>query len=615
MPNGLKQRMLASPIWQATQMLPPRPRRKLILLVLVQVFLGLVDLVAVGLVGVLGTLAVAGVQSRTLGSSGTVGRVLNFLHLSGLEVQLQIAWLAGATTLVFISRTVASIYLTRRALHFLGLRSAEASSDLIDQLLEQPLTFLQSRSMQDFIYAVTASANALVLGVLGTIVVMAADTSMLIAMAVLLLLVSPIVALVAGALLGVLVVLLHKLTTGKAHSLGTLGARYDIESRDLLVEAMSTYRDMQVRGSRGYYAAKLRDARVSAAYVAAEWAFLPNVSKYVLEAAVIIGAFVVGGLEFWLENAERAVGVISLFLAAGMRLAPAVIRIQQGSIALRGSLGQAQSALRLQHEFLPLPAIEHRLQPIFAATHQGFVPRIECREVSFTYPGSTKPAIDGLELTIEPGEFLALVGPSGGGKSTTADLILGVLKPDQGSIKIDGVPPREAEENWPGGIAYVPQDVWIVEGSVRRNVTLGFPETSVPDDIVWEALALANLDAMVMQLPSGLDCVVGERGTSLSGGQRQRLGIARALLTRPKLLVLDEATSALDADTEHSVATALIQMNSQTTRIVVAHRLAAIRNADRLAYIEGGRLRAAGTFDEVRRAMPDFARQAQILGL
>lgn len=614
MPSKLRLRG-SSAIGRALYLLPDRPRKKLLLLVLVQLFLGCVDLVAVGLVGVLGTLAVAGVQSSQLGSSGTVGRALDVLGLAGLPVQAQVAWLASVTALVFISRTIASIYLTRRALHFLGVRSAEASADLVDRLLEQPLTFLQTRSLQDFIYAVTTSANALVLGVLGTIVVMAADSSMLVAMAFLLLWVSPLVALVAGALMAILVVILHRLTTLKAHTLGTQGAHLDVGSRELLVEAISTYRDMQVRGSRGFYADRIRDTRLAAAYVAAELTFLPNVSKYVLEAAVIVGAFVVGGLEFALEDAQRAVGVLSLFLAAGMRLAPAVIRIQQGGIALRGNLGQATHALALSAELGATESDAQHVVPVFTTAHDGFVPSVQLQGVSYRYPTAPSHAISSLTLKIEPGALVALVGPSGGGKSTTTDLMLGVLEPDEGAVSLAGVAPKAAEARWPGAVGYVPQDVWLVEGSIRRNVTLGFPESGVPDAAVWEALEAARLESFVRSLPEGLDSWVGERGARLSGGQRQRLGIARALLTRPKLLVMDEATSALDAETEHEVTKTLAELHGTVTVVVIAHRLAVVRDADVVVYIADAAVRATGRFEEVRATVPDFDHQAALLGL
>lgn len=614
MRNRWAERARATSVWQSAQLLPEWQRRKLLLLVAVQVFLGMLDLLAVALSGLLATLAIAGIQSTKIGSTGTIATVLRVLHLRDLSTQWQVGILAVLACVLFLGRTAASIYLIRRALHFLGVRSAEASADLIARLLAQPLTYLQTRSSQEFLYGVTASANFLVLGVLGTIVVMAADASMLVAMAMLLLFVSPLVAVLAGLLLVGIVALLHQLTTAKAHTLGSQGGLLDVQSRDMFVEALSTYRDMQVRGSRGYYATSMRDVRLRAAFVAAESTFLPNVSKYVLESSVILGAVVIGAAEFALQNAEKAVGTLALFLAAGTRLAPAIIRLQQSAIALRVNVGQGQQALSLQAE-LGATAAAGTVDSLFGTEHSGFQPVVEIRDVTYAYPGNDHPAVTGMNLSVAPGQLIAFVGPSGAGKSTAADLLLGVLEPQQGSISISGMAPRDAVTRWPGAVAYVPQDVWIADGSIRKNVALGFEPGTVPDAAIWRALEVAHLDQVVRDYDDGLDAIVGERGARLSGGQRQRLGIARALVTDPRLIVLDEATSALDAETEHEISQALHRLRGHVTLVVIAHRLAVVREADNVLYFDAGRVAAQGSFEHVRQEVPGFAHQARLLGL
>lgn len=581
---------------------------------LVQVFLGTLDLLAVGLVGLLGTLGVAGVQSQQIGTGSTIARLLTALHMDGLTAQAQVVTLAIVTCVLFLGRTAASIYLTRRALHFLGVRAAEASANLVDRLLEKPITYLQTRTMQEFIFGVTSSVHQLVLGALGTLVVMAADAAMLVAMAVMLLYVSPVVAIAAGVMLGLLVLALHRLTTGRAQDLGRRGAELDVQGRDLLVEAMSTYRDMQVRGSRAFYSAAIRDIRMRSSFVAAESTFLPNISKYVLESAVILGALVVGGLEFALEDAQKAVGVLALFLAAGTRLAPAIIRLQQGATAFRTSAGMAGPALAISKELADTEPIG-RPDLHFNSQHSGFQPTVQFDGVGFTYPGAARPALSQMSLRVEAGQLVAFVGSSGAGKSTAADLLLGVLTPDSGHILLGGRAPKDAVTAWPGAIGYVPQDVWIADGSVRKNVTLGLPADAVSDEAIWEALGRAQLGEVVVALPHGLETAVGERGARLSGGQRQRLGIARALLTQPSLIVLDEATSALDAETEHEVASAMQHLRGSTTLVVIAHRLAVVRDADLVVFFDRGQVRAAGSFQQVRSVVPDFDRQARLLGL
>jgi ABC-type multidrug transport system fused ATPase/permease subunit len=207
------------------------------------------------------------------------------------------------------------------------------------------------------------------------------------------------------------------------------------------------------------------------------------------------------------------------------------------------------------------------------------------------------------------------VGSTGAGKSTLADVIIGVLEPDSGSVTISGASPREAISRWPGAIAYVPQAVALVVGSVRENVALGLPVDAIDDDMVWEALERAHLADFLRDQREGLDTYIGERGMRLSGGQRQRLGIARALYTRPRLLVLDEATSSLDAETEVAIVQTLDELEGEVSTITVAHRLATVRRADQLLYLENGIIIARGTFDQVRDQVTDFDRQASLLGL
>jgi len=235
--------------------------------------------------------------------------------------------------------------------------------------------------------------------------------------------------------------------------------------------------------------------------------------------------------------------------------------------------------------------------------------------VSVTYPGADHPAVIDASVSVLPGKSLALVGSTGAGKSTLADVILGVVDPDLGSVTISGVSPREAVSTWPGAVAYIPQTVGLTEGTIRENVALGLPELAIDDSMVWEALERAHLADFLRDTREGLDTIVGERGVRLSGGQRQRLGIARALYTRPRLLVLDEATSALDAETEQAITETLRELEGQVTTITIAHRLATIRFADQVVFMRHGVIESRGTFEEVRASTPDFERQAHLLGL
>jgi ABC-type bacteriocin/lantibiotic exporter with double-glycine peptidase domain len=205
--------------------------------------------------------------------------------------------------------------------------------------------------------------------------------------------------------------------------------------------------------------------------------------------------------------------------------------------------------------------------------------------------------------------MLAVVGPSGSGKSTLVDLILGILTPTAGIVELSGISPNEAVSIWPGKIGYVPQYVNLLNNSVSRNLQLGFTDGEIDTNLMLEALELAQLSELELELN------IGENGSKLSGGQRQRIGIARALLLKPDLLILDEATSALDSETEFAISTALENLRAKVTLIVVAHRLSTVKSASRIAYIEDGWMKDTGTFAEIRARIPAFDSQAKLMGL
>jgi ABC-type multidrug transport system fused ATPase/permease subunit len=342
--------------------------------------------------------------------------------------------------------------------------------------------------------------------------------------------------------------------------------------------------------------------------------FLPYVSKYVIETSVILGALLIGAAQFFLQDVAHAVSTLAVFLAAGTRIAPAVLRVQQGSVMIRGSVGQAKPTLDIIEELSTIP-ISSNFDDTVDLLHKGFLPEIKLVNVTFTYPSQPRPAVSGITLNIPPGKSVAFVGPSGAGKTTMIDILLGVLKPDEGEVQISGLSPQLAITKWPGAISYVPQDISIAAGSIRENVGLGYPMTQATDELVIDALRIAQLENFISSLPEGIDSKVGEKGTKLSGGQRQRLGIARAMFTRPYLLVLDEATSALDGETEAGISDAFYALRGSTTLVMIAHRLSTVRDADLVVYMDDGKVLAVGSFDEVRLSVPDFDRQAKLMGL
>jgi ABC-type multidrug transport system fused ATPase/permease subunit len=341
---------------------------------------------------------------------------------------------------------------------------------------------------------------------------------------------------------------------------------------------------------------------------------MPNITKYILEVVLVVGALTLGAFQFTATDAVHAVGILSVFLAASTRISPAILRMQQAFIIIKGSVGSAGPTLALIEELAEIQSLELESTPR-ESTREGFTGQIALKNVSFRYPGSDNEVLLDLGMTIRAGDVIAIVGPSGAGKTTFADVILGLLHPTSGSVRIDGLPPQEVIKKWPGAIGYVPQDVLITNRSIRENVALGFDTDANFDEAIWRVLQIAQLDEYVRSLPNQLETKLGDRGGFLSGGQRQRLGIARALYTNPGLVVLDEATSALDGETEANVSAAIGNLKGRVTVVLIAHRLSTIKNVDKIYYLQGGKFLASGNFDELRLQVPDFDKQAKLMGL
>lgn len=222
---------------------------------------------------------------------------------------------------------------------------------------------------------------------------------------------------------------------------------------------------------------------------------------------------------------------------------------------------------------------------------------IRLNDVYFQYPGSDKWILKDANLEIQKNTSVALIGASGAGKTTAADLILGILEPQQGTVTIDGVDIKKCMKSWHEGIGYIPQVIYLMDDNIRANVAFGIPESEIDDVAIEKALQEAQLDQFVHALPDGLDTMIGDRGVKLSGGQRQRIGIARALYRNPNVLVLDEATSALDSDTEREVMEAIDGLHGTRTLIVIAHRLSTISKCDKIYEVGNGGFRERDKVD------------------
>lgn len=599
-------------IKRALQLLEKHERAKLRFLVAIQVLLNLLDLLGVALIGVIGALSVNGISSRDPGNQ--VSRVLKFMQIENLTLQQQVSILAITVTIVLVGKTLFSLFFTRKSLYFLGVKSARVSRHLLSKVLSQSLTALQRRGVQDIIFVIASGVNSLILSVLGSAISLVSDFSLLIILSFSLFIVSPSIALSSILFFGLVGLVLFRLMHKRAQEIGKEDAKLSVQTNNKLIEVLLSYRESIVRNRRSFYVEEIGNLQLSHSNVLAERTFMPSISKYVIEISVILGALLVSGVQFLLQDATHAIATLSIFIAAGSRIAPATLRIQQSLIQIKTSMGVSVTTFEMLDELLEIQE-QTGESPKFLKEHKNFEPKISLKSVSYTYAKNANFEIRDISFEVNAGKSLAIVGTSGSGKTTLMDLLLGVIEPASGEITISGKKPRDAILDWPGAISYVPQDVLVINGTIRENICLGYSPKEITDEDVFIALSGASLLDFVNKLPMGIHTQVGERGAQLSGGQRQRIGIARALISDPALLVLDEATSSLDGETESQITEALNKMKGRCTIVMIAHRLSSVRNSDLVIYLEQGKISAIGTFAEVRERVPNFDKQASLMGL
>ena len=593
-------------------LLDKKDRFRLFLVLLVNTFLAFLDLVGVALIGVASAILIRGLQAQQAGDQ--VSRFLVLLNLDGLPQQTLLILLGGTAVFFFILKTILSVYFLRRVLRYMSIRNAQISSSLVSRMLNRPVEKIFSKSIQHQIYNVTGGVEKLIGVVVTSLVVVASDLVLLLVILSGLMLVDPITSIGTFLVFTGIAFLLYFLLHKRVVILNSKFAYQTIYFNQKVSEGINSFRDLFIKGGREFYVNEIRKSKMQLAGYDAEIKFIPNISKYTIEVSVILGIAVIAGIQFYLFDSNRAIAVISVFLAASTRIAPAIIRLQQNIIQVKSGLAGAQPTFDLIEELSEVKELG-RIETIISTNHTDFSPKVKLSNLKFTYAGATDATIQDISLDVSEGKFIAFVGPSGGGKSTLIDLILGLLAPSSGSITISGLTPVDAIKKWPGSIGYVPQDVFIENSTVKENICLGFDPKTVSDQLVWDALKLAELSEFIEGLDGQLSYRISDAGKNLSGGQRQRLGIARALLTKPKIVIFDEATSALDAETENRVSESILKLTGECTVIFIAHRLSVVRSADMIYYIDKGRIVNQGTFDELRSINADFNNQANFMGI
>jgi ATP-binding cassette subfamily C protein len=373
-------------------------------------------------------------------------------------------------------------------------------------------------------------------------------------------------------------------------------------------QALSALEEIKVLDRTQHFAERFADVSRLQAEIQAKSRFLQALPRITVETLFICGALAATvALLLSGSSSAQTVSLLGLFAYAGFRIIPSANRFLMHAHTVRhGQAGIDRITADLEQIEVP----EDRA----TAAHDDwdFADRVVLERVSLTYPQQTQPVLAEIDLTIRCGESVAIVGSTGSGKSSILRLLVGLLPPDHGTITVDGADLQDVLPSWRRRLGYVPQDVHVIEDTLRRNVAFGFDDDEIEDTAVVRALRRAQLGEVVDGLPEGLDSSVGDRGLRLSGGERQRVGIARALYHEPHVLILDEATSSLDAKTEQEILAELRSDPRHWTLIAVTHRLASVRGFDRVVFIDSGRVRATGSFDELVEQVQEFRRIARI---
>jgi len=585
-------------------------RRKLIGATILQSSLAILDLIGVALIGVIGALSIYGIQSKS--DSGRASKITSYLHLDDFSFQKQIAVLGGLAAVILVIKTISSLVVTRKVLNFVSSKGAIVTKRLLQTVLNNPSWYLSRYTQQEIIYACTTGVQNLTTGIIGTASTMFSDSILLFVMFIGLIVVNPILAISTLVVFSAVGLAMHATMRNKAFALGTQESKLNIQGNELIWEALNTYRESIVRNTQSHYVDSISEIRHGVANAIAKKNMMPYIGKYVMEIAMVLGSLILTAIQFVLYDATTAIASLTIFLAATSRIAPAILRIQQGILQIRNLKGTIEVTTVL----LKSPSKEFTgFSSKLAFNHEGFSGLIDINSLNFSYGQLDSFRIKNLNLRILPGSYVAIVGPSGSGKSTLVDLILGSLEPTSGKITISDRSPKESFLAWPGSTAYVPQKVSISNITLRENICLGYAPDLFDESQISDVLGKTGLIELVENQPEGLDYVAGDHGSKLSGGQQQRLGIARALITNPRLIVLDEATSSLDSVTEFEITKAISSLRGQTTVITIAHRLSTVREADVVIYLEEGEIIASGTFEEVRNLVPNFEKQAHLMGI
>jgi len=571
-----------------------------------------------------GILAIGFVVTSTaifLTSGSDPNRVLEFAGLQIPAVTAQtLPWVSAAVLALFLAKALFSVVLTKRAAFFVATVEARSAKTIAEIGFGGDLGDARKRSREEMMYAIQAGSPHAFNVLLNAVNALFSEAVLFLLICVGFLFVDPWATLAAVLYFGLIALVMQYFVGSLMAKAGQVAAEGTVVANTAISDLLSVFRELLVLGKRGKYIDGIYKARADAANSAANQYYLSGMPRYIIEAALLVGVALFVLAQALAGDIVKSAATIGVFLSGGFRLTAALLPLQNALLTINAVLPSARTA----HEILALATgHEASVRPKKTSkeeaskSHERFNLNspigIELRDVSFSYPDADHPALKNASFEIEPGTQVALMGPSGAGKSTIADLLCSVLTPTSGTIVRSDSPNGKDAFGTLGRVSYVPQRPGLVSGTILDNVALAESKDEVNREQALEALQLANLAEFISELPDGLDTTLGRLQDGLSGGQMQRLGLARALYTKPGLLIMDEATSALDAESEAEIQKALDSMRGKVTVVLIAHRLNTIQHADKVILVEDGLVKDAGTFKELISRNPSVERVVDLM--
>jgi ATP-binding cassette subfamily C protein len=590
-------------------------RTRFMLLVILRALSGLLDVFGIVLIGFIASVAAS--QLASPGATPTTVLGFTIPQLSNGDL----FWLVVIVLVIFTLKAAVAITLTRALAYFVARVESRNAAALADFLVHARLDEVKSFSKANLQFAITGSMTYGFTGILNNIATLVSESFLLLVITATFFVVDPIAAVFTLVYFGLVVVIIQVFIGRSLKRAGKEAVAGTVNTMSALSDTLDTFREISVLSKQDYFSAGIARSRDRISRSDAAMTFLAGMPRYVVETALILGVVLLVGQQFLSGTITSGLATVGVFLTGGVRMMASLLPLQSAVANIKQNVEKSKLAFDLLDRRAEAGAVGATAldasadQPL--DSQNGGQPEgplaVSISGAHYRYPGSDEDTIRGISLEAAPGAYVAIIGPSGAGKTTLVDLLLGLVAPSAGSIEVGRAEPRVLRDTTPGLISYVPQKPGLVAGSIAENIALGVPADLIDRDLLARVVDSAFLSDFLSGLPEGVDTSVGEQADALSGGQIQRIGVARALYTQPRLLTLDEATSGLDASSEAFIATSLKKLHGSVTVIVIAHRLSTVQHADIVHVIEDGRVTASGDFRTVRATVPMVAEYVKLM--